>query len=46
VVPDDVKDLAIPVLAHRIILEPESELEGVSPADYLRKILNEVVVFQ
>jgi MoxR-like ATPase len=45
VIPDDIKDLAIPVLAHRLVLDPESELEGVAPSDYLRKILNEVVVF-
>jgi len=30
VVPDDVRQLAEPVLAHRIVLDPESEFEGVT----------------
>ncbi|RMH39748.1 MAG: MoxR family ATPase [Deltaproteobacteria bacterium] len=29
VLPDDVRDLAAPVLAHRIIMTPEAELDGV-----------------
>ncbi len=29
VVPDDVKELAIPVLRHRVILSPEAEVEGM-----------------
>jgi MoxR-like ATPase len=28
VLPDDVKDLAAPVLAHRVVMTPEAELEG------------------
>ena len=27
VIPDDIKDLAVPVLAHRLLLDPESEIE-------------------
>jgi MoxR-like ATPase len=34
--PDDVKELAAPVLAHRLILHPESRLRGRSPADVVR----------
>jgi MoxR-like ATPase len=30
VIPDDIKDVAVPVLAHRITLSAESELEGSS----------------
>ncbi len=30
VVPDDIKELAVPVLAHRIIITPEAQLGGVS----------------
>lgn len=44
VIPDDVKFLASPVLRHRIILEPEAELEGFSPDSYIEKILEEVEV--
>ncbi len=29
VVPDDVKDAAVPVLRHRLVLRPEAELEGL-----------------
>ena len=29
VVPDDVKEAAVPVLRHRLVLRPEAELEGV-----------------
>ena len=29
--PDDVKALAVPVLAHRLLVTPEADLQGVSP---------------
>ncbi|MCC7541629.1 MAG: AAA family ATPase [Deltaproteobacteria bacterium] len=30
VVPDDIKSLAVPVLAHRLVLTPEAEMDGTS----------------
>jgi MoxR-like ATPase len=42
VVPDDVKEAAKPVLAHRIILTAEAEFDGALPEDIIDKILNEV----
>jgi MoxR-like ATPase len=39
VVPDDVKYLAVPTLAHRLVLKPEAELRGRSA----RAILGEIV---
>jgi MoxR-like ATPase len=33
VTPDDVRDLAVPVLAHRVIVDPEAEFAGVTGAD-------------
>lgn len=39
VIPDDIKFLAPSVLRHRIAVAPELELEGVSPDDALRSIL-------
>jgi len=42
VVPDDVKTLADPVLAHRLVLDPEAEFDGVSPASVIGKILLDV----
>lgn len=40
--PDDVKRLAEPVLAHRCMLEPESALRGASVRDILATILQDV----
>jgi MoxR-like ATPase len=42
VVPDDVKDLAEPVLAHRILLDAEAEFSGTTVASVLHRILGEV----
>jgi MoxR-like ATPase len=44
VIPDDVKQLAYPVLRHRVRLAPELELEGVTPDAALRTILDRVEV--
>jgi MoxR-like ATPase len=41
IVPDDVKALAEPVLAHRLILETEAEFDGVTPTSVLSQILLE-----
>jgi MoxR-like ATPase len=43
VVPDDVKILAIPCLAHRIVLDPESEFNGITATDVMVKIISEVL---
>ena len=42
--PDDVRAVAQPALEHRLLLRPESELEGVRAADVLQRILHEVPV--
>ena len=44
VLPDDVKALAAPVLAHRLILQPEARLAGVQPEEIIREILGKVPV--
>jgi MoxR-like ATPase len=44
VVPDDVKELAAPVLRHRFLLMPDAELEGTGPDDVVRSILQDVPV--
>ncbi|HMJ78402.1 MAG TPA: ATPase, partial [Iamia sp.] len=38
VVPHDVKVLAEPVLAHRLILAPEAEVEGRRPAEVVAAV--------
>jgi MoxR-like ATPase len=39
VIPDDVKLLAEPVLAHRLIMETEAEFSGVTPAQVVASVL-------
>ena len=39
VTPDDVRDLAVPVLAHRLIIDPESDFAGVKAEDVINRIL-------
>lgn len=44
VIPDDVKEIVIPVLAHRLLLKAEYELEGLKKTDVIKEILNEVEI--
>jgi MoxR-like ATPase len=44
VTPDDVAELAVPVLAHRLVMTPEAELERFGPEDALRAALSEIPV--
>jgi MoxR-like ATPase len=44
VTPDDVKALARPVLAHRLLVSPEAQLQGVTSAQVLEQILEAVPV--
>ena len=41
VLPDDIKALARPVLAHRIMLKPQAALRGITSADLVDRILAE-----
>lgn len=41
VIPDDVKALAEPVLAHRLIIDPEAEFDGVTATSVVGQILIE-----
>jgi MoxR-like ATPase len=42
VLPDDVKSIAVPALAHRLVLRPELWVQKVSPEDVVRDILASV----
>ena len=44
VIPDDVKALARPVLSHRVMLTPESQLSGTSTANIIDDVLASVPV--
>ncbi|MFK7992316.1 MAG: AAA family ATPase [Sandaracinaceae bacterium] len=41
VLPDDIKRLAVPVLAHRLVLTPEAEMEGVETTHIVERALAE-----
>jgi MoxR-like ATPase len=41
VIPDDVKSLAEPVLAHRLVLDPEAEFDGVTTSGIIGQLLLE-----
>jgi MoxR-like ATPase len=41
VIPDDVKALAEPVLAHRLVLDPEAEFDGVTGTSIVAQLLIE-----
>ena len=44
VIPEDIKEIAFPVLRHRIMLKPEAYVEGVKTDDVIREILSTVKV--
>ena len=44
VLPDDIKQLCGPVLAHRLILTPEAEMDGASAEDILAQTLSRVAL--
>jgi MoxR-like ATPase len=44
VTPDDIKALAQPVLAHRLLVTAEAQLQGITPADALDEVLRSVAV--
>ena len=39
VTPDDIKRLAVPVLAHRMVLSPEAQLRGLTAGDAVTELL-------
>ena len=43
-IPDDVKELALPVLRHRVVLRPEAEVEGLTVDRVLTSIIDAQVV--
>lgn len=44
VLPDDIKELFIPVLAHRIVIETKERLKGTSPQKLLEDILEQTEI--
>lgn len=44
VIPDDVKSLAVPVLAHRIVLDPDARLRRLTPQKLIASLVESVGV--
>ena len=44
VLPDDVKELAVPMLAHRIIVSSGARMQGITPEEIVARILDTVPV--
>lgn len=44
VTPEDIKFIAIPVMRHRVILTPESEMEGIAADEVIKEIIDKVEV--
>jgi MoxR-like ATPase len=44
VVPDDVQEIALPAMRHRVILTPEAEVEGRRPDELLSEMIRSVEV--
>jgi MoxR-like ATPase len=44
VLPDDIKMLAVPVLAHRLILKEEERLRGETPEHFIEEIIRQIPV--
>ena len=42
VIPDDIKALAVPALAHRLVLTPDAEMEGTAREVLLKQIVDQV----
>jgi MoxR-like ATPase len=44
VIPDDIKQLAVPTLQHRIMLSPETEMEGRSAGTIIQRLIEKIEV--
>lgn len=44
VTPEDIKDAAIPVLQHRVIVTPEREMEGITSIEIIKQIIESIEI--
>ncbi len=44
VTPEDIKDSAIPVLQHRVVVAPEREMEGLASPEIIKQIIDTVEI--
>ena len=41
---EDIKDAAIPVLQHRVIVTPEREMEGLTSVEIIKQIIESIEI--
>ena len=44
ITPEDIREVTLPVMQHRVILTPEREMEGLKPADVIKEIIQKIEV--
>lgn len=44
VTPEDIREITLPVMVHRVILTPEREMEGLKTADIIKEIIQKIEV--
>jgi MoxR-like ATPase len=44
VLPDDVKEMAVPVLGHRLLISPEARLRGRTVGQVLAEVVDQIPV--
>lgn len=44
VTPEDIKEAAVPVLQHRVIVTPEREMEGLTSVEIIRQIIESIEI--
>ena len=44
IIPEDVQHMALPVLAHRLVLSPESRMKGITTQSVVMKVMNSTPV--
>ncbi len=44
VTPEDIKEAAIPVMQHRVVVTPEREMEGISSSEIIKQIVDSVEI--
>jgi MoxR-like ATPase len=44
VTPEDIREVTVPVMQHRVILTPEREMEGLKPLDVIKEIIQKIEV--
>ncbi|GHV30794.1 magnesium chelatase [Bacteroidia bacterium] len=44
IIPDDIKYIAVPVLQHRLLLSPETEMEGHSASTIIKRLIEKIDV--